>query len=120
MDHELAERETLLLAIDDWTGVWEALWALNTLMPDRRAEVRADLAANALRMLADRGLISFIRAPWPGPLGDEDHPALTRAEVEAELQGAGWRRVPPESDVWFGATPDGEAQLLARDQTSVG
>lgn len=119
MDRELAEHEALLLATEDWTGIWEVLWALNTLMPDHRAEERADLAANALRVLADRGHISFIRVPWPGPSSEEDYPRLTCAEVEAELQGAGWRHVPPESDVWFGATPEGATEFLARDPTSI-
>ena len=35
MDHELAEHEALFSANEDGTGIWEVLWTLNTLIPDR-------------------------------------------------------------------------------------
>lgn len=120
MDQEFAEREALELACEDWYGIWDALWILNTHRPDLHPETRARLAAGALRRLSALGHITFIRVPWPGPSGSEDYASLPIEDVEAELEGQGWKQVPPVSDVWFGATPEGEAAYRARDPASFG
>lgn len=119
MDQEFAERAALELACEDWCGIWEALWILNTQRPDLPADTRATLAATALRRLHDLGYITFIRVPWPGPSGLEDYLGLPFEDVNAELDGQGWKQVPPVSDVWFGATPEGQAAYMARDPASI-
>jgi hypothetical protein len=120
VDQEFAERQTLELACEDWCGIWEPLWILNTQWPDLPAETRARLAAGALRRLSDLGYITFIRVPWPRPSGLEQYANLPIEEVAAELEGPGWKKVPPASDVWFVATPEGQAAYHASDSAPFG
>lgn len=115
MDQEGVEREALELACEDWFGIWELLWGVNSDRPELSPDDRANLATDALRRLRDRGHIRFIRVPWPGPSGSEEYASLPIEEVEAELERQGWKQVPPASDVWFGATPEGEAAYRSRD-----
>jgi hypothetical protein len=94
------------LACEDWTGLWEPLWALNTIAPAVAIKERERLAAAAIRNLRDAGYITFVRMAWP-PVGEPEK--VAPEEVETALQGDGWRQIPPDCDVWFGATATGEA-----------
>ena len=106
MDIARAEHETLLLACEDWAGLWEPLWALNTIAPEVALDERERLAATAIRNLWDAGYIRFVRMEWPAIEEPED---IAPEDVETALRGDGWRRNPPDCDVWFGATAKGEA-----------
>lgn len=109
MDIARAEHETLLLACEDWAGLWEPLWALNTIAPDLALDERERLAATAIRNLRDAGYITFVRMAWP-PF--EEPEEIGPEDVETALRGDRWRRSPPDCDVWFGATAKGEAACL--------
>lgn len=119
MDQEHADREALLLDNESgWAGLWEVLWSLNTSRPALSVERRERLAMNALRRLKHLGYITFIRAPWPGPTETQAYDAMSSQEVDAAIESGGWRQDPPAADVWFTATPQGEAAFqtqLARD-----
>jgi hypothetical protein len=111
---EATESLALELACEDWYGIWEVLWSCNVRFPDAPAAVRAQLALQALRRLRDADLITFIRVPWPGPDGRQTYDAIPLEDVERELEGSGWRELPPRSEVWFGATPEGERAYRSR------
>ena len=104
-----AELETLLLAREDWTGLWEPLWALNSVAPEVAIEERGRVAAAAIRNLRDAGYITFVRMAWP-PVGEPQ--PIAPEDVETALLGHGWRQIPPDCDVWFGATAAGEAAFF--------
>ena len=109
---EHADREALLLANESgWAGLWEVLWSLNASRPALSVDRRERLAENALRRLRDLGYITFIRVPWPGPTESRDYDAMSSEEVEAAIEGSGWRQDPPAGDIWFTATPQGEAEF---------
>ena len=106
-----AEYLALEIGSEDWCGLWELLWYLNTKMTDVAFDERARIAATALRRLNDAGHLKFSRAPWPH---SKPGGSVTREELDAELDSQGWRQVPPVCDIWFTNTEEGDSEYQAR------
>ena len=101
----------LWLAIEDYSGLWEAVWELRTDHPEVGAAVLADRARDHLVDLIDRGLVRLYRCQEPyGDLAEiEDHEV---GEVLATAEN--WFEPGPGSvSIRFGATASGEAASLA-------
>jgi hypothetical protein len=111
MDGDALRREILILAGSRWTPLWEALLRANAIAPSADPWDVATTTSSALSGLADLGAIRLARVPAPGPQEGVAYPPLTASEIAEALNHPGWRRMPPESDVWFTTTPKGERKL---------
>lgn len=67
MKIEDVEKVLLSSASEDWTGLYEAVWELNTLYPDETLGRKYDAAINALLNLHNKGWISFGKASTSKP-----------------------------------------------------
>lgn len=53
--------EILTMAIEDIYGLWEVLWACNTIFPNWSEYQKADIARKVIKDLTERGLIRLYR-----------------------------------------------------------
>lgn len=100
------DKALLWLAIEDYAGLWEAMWELRPLHPDADDGELRERSRRELGDLIDRGLVELylFREPtddmWPADAGEVD--ALLDADANWML---------PEGDtvsVRFSATTAGE------------
>jgi hypothetical protein len=67
------------MAVEDWTGLWEVIWHLNTDYPELAPEQKEQTADHAIRDLLARGLIRLVNFEEIGneeqaiPGEDTDH-----------------------------------------------
>ena len=61
---DLNEAEKILLAsaTEDYTGLYEAIWELNTVYPNETLGEKYKVAEHALRALLDKKLIALFKA----------------------------------------------------------
>ena len=57
MDRQLAKRELLWAAVDDWTGLWEATWSIQTTWPEMTGSPAQKTAHSLLKELLSKGLV---------------------------------------------------------------
>jgi hypothetical protein len=57
IDKQLVTREILWAAVDDWTGLWEAVWGIQTMWPDLVGKPAQEMAHSVLTELLARGLV---------------------------------------------------------------
>ena len=93
--------------MEDYCGLWEAVWELNTRYPDLSQRERFVAAESAVRTLISQG--------WVGLYGDCDFggrdlkPLRHEEYEEALLDPTNWEPPFPRSEsTWFGATDAGE------------
>ena len=111
-------------AFEDVQGLWEPLWLLRGSLkqPEMAESERQDLAARALRELAQEGLIYFFGVPLstnPADAADDASLRLRPDELDATLDDDWWRgteALPVDHpDVWWTVTEHGAE--LARKPT---
>lgn len=97
----------LWLSIEDYSGLWEAVWELRPLHPDLDAEVLREHARRELLRLAEQDLVQFYRSVEP----DGDITDIDRQEVARILgEDRNWDEPTAGSvSIRFGATPAGYA-----------
>lgn len=104
-ESELARR-VLWLAIEDYSGLWEVIWELNSLAPSRDSGQSRVLAKRLVHDLLVKGLIQIYRCQEP----DGELLAVPTADGKKILERTdAWK--PPEFDgcSWrIGATEKGE------------
>lgn len=103
------EREILSAAVEDYTGLWEILWQLNTDYPEKPPEANRRMAADAIVSLAERGLIAlYLGAEFPAGAR-----RIEPAEVSSVLDAdAHWNEPAAHAEhVRLAATDSGELQL---------
>jgi len=94
---------------DDYTGLYETIWALNTSHPNVKQEVKVAAAQRAISMLVDREFVTLYRTGWAG----STYEAIPSSECESIIQAPdSWE--PPAQDgpgsyFCFAATKAGEA-----------
>ena len=70
----------LWLAIEDYAGLWEVVWELNTARPPRPGDSNEALAGKIVAQLLRSGLVTLYREAVPGgtmePIGLDEAPAL--------------------------------------------
>jgi hypothetical protein len=80
-------RALLWLGIEDSAGLWEVVWALNTLLPGCAESENRSAAERTLRSLLELGQVALIQAREPY----EQIVPIAPAEIEAALDRAeGW------------------------------
>lgn len=96
----------LWLAIEDYSGLWEAAWQLQTDHPDFDSAHAATRAKTVVNELLERGFVRLYRCQEPyGELSVVDNEQVH--DVLAEP--ANWVEPEPESmSIRFGVTPAGE------------
>ena len=65
MNPDDVERVLLSSASEDWIGLYEAIWELNSLFPKETLGRKYDTATNALLNLHNKGWIRFAKASPP-------------------------------------------------------
>jgi hypothetical protein len=102
----------LWLAVEDYSGLWEAVWELRSLHPQADPDELIEASRAVLVGLLRDGLIELYRCVEPygdtTPVADADAPALLEAPK-------GWD-VPEDGvlSVRFTATAAGEALTVTR------
>ena len=110
MNKQLATREILWAAADDWTGLWEAVWSLQTLWPELTGKPAQREARSLLKELVSQGLVYIC---FFDELTNEERPVT--AEEAYDLLDAAKNWQPPSSpqnQVRFAATQAGESELF--------
>jgi hypothetical protein len=97
----------LWLAVEDYSGLWEAVWQLRSLHPEFHKDVLTEQASSAVSNLLGRGLIRLYRCQEPdGKL------SLVRSPEDSKLLESPQNWEEPTrgaTSIRFGATPAGEA-----------
>jgi hypothetical protein len=111
-------RALLWLAIEDYAGLWEAVWELNTQRPELPKSDNRLAAEGTLRELLEAGHITLFRSREPY----EDVVPISADESESVFASdASWTEPTPHgTSIRFGATPSGEAaynELMRSDLT---
>jgi hypothetical protein len=60
MSREDIRAALLRLSVDDWTGLWEILWFIQTMYPDLESDRKREVALDALRSLLGMGLVRLV------------------------------------------------------------
>lgn len=100
-------RIVLWLAVEDYAGLWEAVWELRTRHPSLDTEILLGRARDQLIRLVDRDLVQLYRCVEPyGSMTD-----VERQEAIGLLRlDRNWSEPEPGSvSIRFGATPAGRA-----------
>ena len=107
MEDEELVRPLLWLGIEDYAGLWEAVWELNTRRPEQPEPANRLIAERILRELLDAGHIRLFKSPEP--YGDVA--SIPLHEAEAALgRCENWAEPRPNGvSVRFSTTPSGEA-----------
>jgi hypothetical protein len=111
-------RVLLWLAIEDYAGLWEAVWELNTRRPETPESENRRAAEQVLRELLGAGHVRLFRSREPY----EDVTPISTAQADTVLgQDESWAEpVRDGTSIRFGATPAGEAAYneLMRGESS--
>lgn len=94
-------------ACEDYTGLYEILWSLNTAYPEMSEKTKLDVAREALSDLVMRGLVELFTATWP-PQSYTSVPSSNA--FSAIAADSSWAPPPEPPAVFyaFAATPAGE------------
>ena len=94
-------------ACEDYHGLFEVVWTLNTRFPDVSETVKRQVAELALGDLLNRGLVSLYTTTWPGTIYVPVAAHLARSAIS---DPASWAPPPeaPGKYYCFAATPEGE------------
>ena len=57
MNKQVAEHELLWMGDDDWTGLWEAVWAMQSLWPELEGSPALEAARQTLKDLLLRDMV---------------------------------------------------------------
>jgi hypothetical protein len=57
MNKKAARKELLWSAHEDWTGLWEAAWSMQTMWPELQGQPAIDAARSVLQDLLREGLV---------------------------------------------------------------
>lgn len=106
MDDDEIKRTLLWLGIEDYSGLWEAVWELNTRAPEEETSNAA---------LARRSLQDYLRQGWielfecEEPEGDLRQLSTTAAMAALQRDGAWKEPAPGTRSIRFSTTPKGES-----------
>ncbi|MEX2553661.1 MAG: hypothetical protein WD627_11755 [Actinomycetota bacterium] len=64
---DLLKNEVIDTALDDWLGLYEIIWALNSLAPDVTQVEKRSLAAEVARELIKEPRFQLVRVRWSIP-----------------------------------------------------
>ncbi len=107
MELKAACSVALWLAIEDYAGLWEVIWEINTIAPELQENEKKNLAITAVKELLDRGWVELLSS-------DESTGSMT------QIDQASVARIIEQEDSWrepaasgrstrMSATPAGEA-----------
>ena len=106
------EREILAAACEDYTGLYEIIWALNTSHPEIGESEKIAAAATAVQSLLERGLIELFSSEWE----TQAHKPVSAKEFKRIANDVtAWR--PEKIYFSFAATDVGEKFYLGRHET---
>ena len=113
MDKKVAQHDILWMATDDWTGLWEVAWSLQTLWPELRGEPAEQKGRALLSELLDDGLIYLCF------FGEGNKEKRVSRQKAHELLNDPENWEPPEGfieHVRFAATEEGERRMFALER----
>ena len=64
IDKSKIEKIILLQANEDYTGLYEIIWELNTLIPNIEDKIKIKIASEILRDYLNKGLIKLYKLKW--------------------------------------------------------
>ena len=99
-------------ACEDYHGLYEIIWALNTRYPDVPEGSKRAVAQMALDDLVTRRLVSLYTTTWPG----KSYVAVSEQQAHAAIAVASSWGTPPNAPgtyLCFAATPEGEQVYAA-------
>ncbi|MEP0547971.1 MAG: hypothetical protein ABJF88_13635 [Rhodothermales bacterium] len=115
-DADAVADEVLSAAAEDWLGLYEVVWCLNTLQPMATVTEKYAAAEEAVRSLLRSGSVSLYRLPWQEPSTVAD--LVETAEVEAVLANPqSWSPslgTDPPTYIGLATTEEGERELARR------
>jgi hypothetical protein len=107
-----AVSRTLWLAIEDYSGLWEAVWELNTARPAAPADSNRSIAREAVEYLLEREWVQIYRVREP-----DGSPTPVTADEARRLLDTPSSWEPPcagGTSIRIGATEKGEEAYRTR------
>jgi predicted DNA-binding transcriptional regulator len=109
LEQSEVEARVLASAVEDYTGLYEVIWELNTVFPEISKEVKVTAARKAVVSLLKGGLIELYHTVWVGGgyrlIVDGQAEVLANDPESYEPP----RQEEPGEYYCFGATSKGEA-----------
>lgn len=108
----------LWLAVEDYGGLWEAIWELRSIRPDADYDFLLDRARSVLSDLIAQGLVELLHCREST---DDCWPIAEDSAYKLLAQAENWLEPSSLDDILirFSATPAGDAEVLSRDSTGV-
>ncbi len=110
MNPQEITKKILWLGIEDYSGLWEILWELNSQYPELAEAKRYELAQSTLQTLVDKGYLSLYRCQEPyGELTE-----IPFNEVRSLIHNSeNWKEPKPDSlSLRISTTQEGEAAYI--------
>lgn len=115
-DVDAVEVEVLSSASEDYLGLYEVVWRLNTLQPSATVAEKYAAADSAVRSLLRSDYVRLYRLPWRAPSTEAEPVAV--ADVETTLVNpVSWTPdlgTDPATFIALATTEDGERELSRR------
>ncbi len=95
---------------EDYTGLWEVVWEINSRYPDEPPDLRKATAKRAVRTLFERGWIELYEcSPWPACPGPKAVPVDPESRESILSRGQNWEAPEAESPTyWIATTEEGD------------
>jgi hypothetical protein len=108
IEEAIVEAQILSNAIEDYYGIYEIVWALNSVYPAVSRQEKVDVARRVLERLIERDLITLHRMSIDDGTPPSYEP-LPRHGYAAALRDDNWEPDTEEERVVFIGTADAEA-----------
>jgi hypothetical protein len=103
LDQPKLEQEVLELAREDYYGLYEIIWILNSSQPEISRKEKIRIADGVVRLLIDKGFIDLFSSEWK----TQSHKAILQKDYQKFLaDDAAWQ--PGDNYISFTATKAGE------------
>jgi hypothetical protein len=108
VDQKLAKRDILWAGVDDWTGLWEVVWDIQTKWPELAGHPAEEMARSLLRGLLAQGLVYLCYFKHEG---NSERPVGTEEAYELMENEENWLPVADREHVRFATTEAGEKEM---------
>jgi hypothetical protein len=117
IDRKDAEAMLLSSANEDYTGLYEAVWELNSAYPEASLGEKYDAAESAIRALLSKGLASLYKVNVSDAMQLDKYVPLENACIGSLLENpSSWYPEYHGERIVFAATDEGEKVYLRKQK----
>jgi hypothetical protein len=116
-ERELARRGALWAGVEDWTGLWEVAWEIQTNWPELVGQPAQDMARSILQELLAEG---FVTLGFFKHEGNSWRPVAPNKALKLLLDEESWQPAGDREHVRFLTTTTGERELRRLEKLGAG